>query len=191
MKLLIPFIYLTKKRKYCFLIRNLFFDRDGIINEVIFRDSKVESPRTFLEFRIRQEFVNFYNEIAESDFNLFVISNQPDVSRNKMDIEELEKMTNQLIFSFKFKDISYCLHDDSDNCNCRKPKPGMITKLLEKYNLLTDESILIGDSIKDVLAGLNAGIKTVLLRTNYNLNSDIHADYRINNLTEILKIIQG
>lgn len=186
-----PFTDLTKKRKYCILIRNLFFDRDGIINEVIFRDSRVESPRTFSEFKIRQEFIEFYNKIIKTGFNSFIISNQPDVQRNKMDIKELEMMTDQLNYSFNFKEISYCLHDDSDNCNCRKPKPGMITKLLEKYNLLKDESIFIGDSIKDVKAGLNAGIKTVLLRTNYNLNSDIHADYRINNLTEILKIIQG
>jgi D-glycero-D-manno-heptose 1,7-bisphosphate phosphatase len=78
------------------LIKTIFLDRDGIINDVVLRDSKVESPRTVSEFKIRPEFINFYKEIDTGGFNLFVISNQPDIARNKMDIKELEIMTEQI-----------------------------------------------------------------------------------------------
>ncbi len=172
------------------MIKNIFLDRDGIINDVVLRDSKVESPRTVSEFKIRPEFINFYKEIDTGGFNLFVISNQPDIARNKMDIKELEMMTEQLNSNFSFKEISYCIHDDSDNCNCRKPKPGMIINLLDKYNLQKEESILVGDSSKDISAGKNAGIKTVVLQTDYNRDSDINSDFEVGSLTEIIRIIK-
>ncbi len=172
------------------MIKTIFLDRDGIINDVVLRDSKVESPRTVSEFKIRPEFINFYKEIDTGGFNLFVISNQPDIARNKMDIKELEIMTEQLNSNFSFKEISYCIHDDSDNCNCRKPKPGMIISLLDKYNLQKEESILVGDSSKDISAGKNAGIKTVVLQTDYNRDSDINSDFEVGSLTEIIRIIK-
>jgi D-glycero-D-manno-heptose 1,7-bisphosphate phosphatase len=172
------------------LIKTIFLDRDGIINDVVLRDSKVESPRTVSEFKIRPEFINFYKEIDTGGFNLFVISNQPDIARNKMDIKELEIMTEQLNSNFSFKEISYCIHDDSDNCNCRKPKPGMIINLLDKHNLQKEESILVGDSSKDISAGKNAGIKTVVLQTDYNRDSDINSDFEVGSLTEIIRIIK-
>lgn len=172
------------------MINNLFLDRDGIINEIIYRDSKVESPRSLAEFKIRTDFVKFYNSIVNNDLKLFVISNQPDISRRKMDIQELELMTADLRKKFNFKEISYCMHDDGDNCSCRKPKPGMIQSILLKYNLDKEESLLIGDSIKDINAGKNAGIKTVLLLTDYNKDKQIEADYHINNLHEILTLMR-
>jgi D-glycero-D-manno-heptose 1,7-bisphosphate phosphatase len=107
-----------------------------------------------------------------------------------MDIKELEIMTEQLNSNFSFKEISYCIHDDSDNCNCRKPKPGMIISLLDKYNLQKEESILVGDSSKDISAGKNAGIKTVVLQTDYNRDSDINSDFEVGSLTEIIRIIK-
>ena len=172
------------------MIKNIFLDRDGIINEVVLRNSKAESPRTLSEFNIRQEFVDFYNKTADGNYNLFVVSNQPDIARNKMDIKELEMMTGQLKSSFNFKEISYCTHDDSDNCDCRKPKPGMIISILNKFKLEKQASVIVGDSSKDIAAGKNAGIKTILLQTGYNRGYSIKADYFINSLLEILSLIK-
>ena len=107
-----------------------------------------------------------------------------------MDIKELEKMTDKLNNSFNFEEISYCTHDDPDNCDCRKPKPGMITNLLNKYNLKKDESIIIGDSVKDVGAGKKAGIKTVILQTDYNTDKNINSDFKVRSLTEIIRILK-
>ena len=50
-----------------------------------------------------------------------------------MDIKELEMMTDRISSAFTIKEITYCTHDDPDNCDCRKPKPGMILELLKKY----------------------------------------------------------
>lgn len=167
------------------MIKNLFLDRDGIINEVVPRGKAVGSPRSLSEFRIRDEFLVFYQRLKKLEVNLFVISNQPDVARALMTRRELEEMTILLRDSFEFKEIVYCMHDDRDNCFCRKPKPGLITALLEKYELKKDESLLIGDGFKDIMAGQNAGIRTVFVSRDYNRENKCYPTHKITNLGEL------
>lgn len=170
------------------MIKNIFFDRDGIINEVVLRNSKIESPRFINEFKIKDDFINFYTGVSKKNICLFIISNQPDISRKLLTQEELELMNNQLKNNYVFKDIQYCPHDDSDNCNCRKPKPGMILNLLEKHNLNKEESIYIGDGWKDIEAGKKAGVKTVLLSQEYNSEIKSKPDYQVNSLMDLLSL---
>lgn len=170
------------------MIKNIFLDRDGIINNVVIRNSKVESPRNFKEFCVKDEFREFYDQVSLRDINLFVISNQPDISRGLMSENELNLMTDKLKLEFVFKEILYCKHDDKDDCYCRKPKPGMIIKIMEKHNLKADETIFIGDSWKDIDAGKNSNIRTVFLSQPYNASSKTEADLIINNLSEIFHL---
>ena len=152
------------------MIKNIFLDRDGIITQVVMRVSTIGSARNMNEFSIRADFQHFYEQIKNEKFNLFVVSNQPDIARNLMNQETLINMTSVLQKKFSFTEIFYCTHDNDDNCFCRKPKPGMILHLLQKHNLKQQESVIIGDSLKDIEAGQNAGIKTILLQTFYNKN---------------------
>ena len=89
---------------------------------------------------------------------------------------------------FDFTEITYCLHDDFDDCHCRKPKPGLISSMLEKYDILRDETLIIGDGYKDILAGKSAGIRTVYYRQGYNLNIRCEPDYVVDSLGEILDL---
>ncbi|MEW6702608.1 MAG: HAD-IIIA family hydrolase, partial [Bacteroidota bacterium] len=111
------------------------------------------------------------------------------IARKTMRHEELELMNDELKRVFKFEEIKYCIHDDFDNCTCRKPKPGMILNLIDKYNIEKNESILIGDSWKDIEAGKNAGIKTVLLSQNYNRGIKINPDYKVTSLMDLYHLI--
>ena len=77
-------------------------------------------------------------------------------------------MHDQLMNILPFKKLFVCVHDDEDNCSCRKPKPGMILEAISTNNLKHNECIMIGDSIKDVQSANSAGISTLLLDTNYN-----------------------
>ena len=83
-----------------------------------------------------------------------------------------------------FEEIFVCMHDDDDNCKCRKPKPGMILDAISKYNLFHEECIMIGDSVKDLKAANAAGIDAFLLDTNYNKNVDY--SYKIQSLISII-----
>jgi D-glycero-D-manno-heptose 1,7-bisphosphate phosphatase len=168
-------------------IRTIFFDRDGVINDVVMRGSSVSSPRTLAEFHIRPDFRELYSNLTRYKLQFFVVSNQPDVSRGFMEDSALVAMTETLS-EFKFGEILYCRHDDSDGCACRKPKPGMIGGVLAKYGLEPKEALILGDSHKDVQAGRAAGIGTVLIRRPYNQDSDCQPDYFIDEILQLLQL---
>ena len=165
--------------------KNIFFDRDGIINHVVMRDFVVGSPRYFEEFIIRSDFRALYSRIPR-EVNLFVITNQPDLSRNLMELVELTAMHDVLRSDFRFKSIEYCPHDDIDCCFCRKPKPGMIDRLVHKLELDKRQSVVIGDSVKDIDCAFNAGVDAIFLSTQYNqgtVSKQVPAVTELNELT--------
>ncbi len=166
-------------------IKNIFLDRDGTINEIIFRDSKATSPRSVDEFRLRDDFIRFHERAASLGKDLFIISNQPEVPRGLIDREFLEQIDLIIRSACRIKDVSYCLHDDGDGCDCRKPQPGMITRMIEKHALLRNETIMIGDTWKDVVAGKAAGVKTALLKRHYNRDGKCRPDHEIDNLMDL------
>jgi D-glycero-D-manno-heptose 1,7-bisphosphate phosphatase len=169
-------------------IKTIFFDRDGIINDVILRNNAISSPRNLSEFRIKDEFITFYKQLPKT-LNLFVVSNQPDITRQLLSVEVLEHMHDQLKAQCLFKEILYCPHDNANNCACRKPKPGMINSLLFKHQLKAEESIIIGDSEKDILAGQAAGIQTIYWRQYYNPIRGCKPHFVIDKLSDMLGII--
>jgi D-glycero-D-manno-heptose 1,7-bisphosphate phosphatase len=99
-------------------------------------------------------------------------------------------MNQKLQSSFSFTDIVYCLHDDRDNCQCRKPKPGMLNNLIARYNIDKDKAIILGDREKDILAGQAAGIKTVYFKDKFNQMPSCHPDFVINKLNDMLGILK-
>ena len=162
---------------------NIFLDRDGVINEVIFRKDIVSSPRFIDEFKFREDFLSFAKNVDKTK-KFFVVTNQPDVKRKLLRENHLKEMHKKLMDILDFEEIFVCMHDDDDNCKCRKPKPGMILDAISKHNLFHEECILIGDSVKDLKAANAAGIDAFLLDTNYNKNVDY--SYKIQSLISII-----
>jgi D-glycero-D-manno-heptose 1,7-bisphosphate phosphatase len=169
-------------------IRNLILDRDGVINEVIIREGVVSAPWSLDEFKLFDEFVRLHDEAAKRQLKMFVVSNQPDVSRKLLPEEVLQSMTDQLQ-RFSLTEIFYCRHENHHECTCRKPKPGMIVEILSKYSLRPDETVMVGDSHKDVGAGQGAGVRTIYVRRAYNREFTCKPDFIVDSLDEIMGII--
>ena len=110
-------------------------------------------------------------------FLLFIISNQPDIARGNIKKGTTEEINKILYEKLPIKEIKFCPHDDKDNCNCRKPKPGMIFELSKKYNVDLKQSYVIGDSWKDIKAAENAGVQSILIDS--KCNKDVGAKYRV------------
>ena len=147
----------------------IILDRDGVVNEVVIKEGKISSPHLPEEFVIRRDFSHFCAFLFHLQVPVFVASNQPDVKRGLMSEMALAAMTKQLCGEYPIiQEVLYCLHDDIDACACRKPKPGLLQALIEEHRLAKETTLFIGDSLKDVLAGQSAGLKTVFLRKNYN-----------------------
>ena len=168
----------------------IFLDRDGVINEVVFHESdKPSSPWTFSEFKLLPGIKEPLEEFKKMGFLLFIISNQPDISRGFIEKGITEKISKIIYDNFPIKEILICPHDDHHYCNCRKPKPGMIFELSKKYDIDIKKSFLIGDNWKDTEAGQKAGCKTIIINTKYNKTID--ADYRTENLSTAVKLIKS
>jgi len=162
----------------------VFFDRDGVLNHLVERDGSFYSPQNFTDFQISPESFDVIHKVKELGYLAIVVSNQPDISRGKLEQSELDKITNILLNDLKVDDVFYCTHDDIDECSCRKPKPGLFHLAQTKYNINFNRSIMVGDTWKDVEAAKSANIKMFLLNTDYNQNiEDIE---RIKKLSEIL-----
>jgi len=168
----------------------VFLDRDGIINRVVFRgSSKPIAPWTIDEFTFETDINMPLNEIKNSGYYLFVVTNQPDLSKGLVRPEVVTLFHKRISDELPINEISVCPHIDDHNCLCRKPKPGMILDLAKKYNIDLEESFMVGDTWKDISAGSTAGCKTVLIKKPYN--TIVKAEIIIDHLRDLATLIKN
>lgn len=166
--------------------RAIFFDRDGVINKAIVEEGRPFSPRTFEEFELVDNIGDLLELCRKEGFLNIIITNQPDISRGLIDENSLRKMHKFIKKNMSVDDILVCPHTDTDNCYCRKPKPGMLLAAADKWNIDLNGSFLIGDQWKDMEAGRNAGCTTILIDCHYNKGVD--SDFRIGDLSSAIEI---
>ena len=155
----------------------IFLDRDGVINKN--RDDYVKSTK---ELEI---FSNIGKEILKlkmKGFLIIVITNQSVINRQIITIKELEEI-HLTIQKFLKKSKTcidkfyFCPHRPDENCECRKPNPGLIKQAINEFSIDASKSWMIGDSITDIQAGEKAGCETIFLKQN-------------DSFTNVLKIIK-
>ena len=172
-------------------MKSIFLDRDGVINVPTIMDAKPYAPRRFDKFTFYEGIEDLLSYLSAKDFLLIVVTNQPDIGNELVKLEEVEKMHNLLCESLPVTEVMVCPHSQLDECNCRKPQPGMIKTAIAKYNIDVRQSWLIGDRWSDILAGTIVGLKTIFIDRHYSesLSMRINADYRVEELEQIYKII--
>jgi len=171
------------------MARAVFLDRDGVINDVVWRGGKPGSPRSLREFQIDPGACIALERLRDAGFKLFVITNQPDLARGLLDPQSLEEMSHQLTTQLPITAVAVCPHDDHDECNCRKPRPGMLERLAASDQIELSRSFVIGDTWRDVGAARAAGCIAIIIDRSYNGGDQ--ADYRVRNLTEAAELIIG
>jgi D-glycero-D-manno-heptose 1,7-bisphosphate phosphatase len=142
----------------------VFLDRDGILNELVERDGVPVSPRRPEDFRISRGAADAVQALHSVGLPVFVVTNQPDIARGHMTAAALDAMSAMLRATLPIDDLAVCPHDDADRCACRKPKPGMLLALAERWGVDLEGSYMVGDSWRDMAAGRAAGCRTILVR---------------------------
>ena len=143
--------------------RTVFLDRDGVINQ--------DSPlyiKTCDEFEFLPGSIEAIKLLARHNYDVILITNQSVIGRGMVTMEGLDaifsKMTRMVEEAGgKIKDIYFCPHTPEDQCDCRKPKPGMILSATRRYNIDPGRSVMIGDSAKDILCARSAGVGCAVL----------------------------
>ena len=142
-----------------------FLDRDGVINIDHAYVNRVE------DFEFKDGIFELFETLQDMGFVLFVVTNQSGIARGYYSLEDFLNLSEYMLSELekrgvKIKEIAYCPHhpDITGECECRKPKPGMILDLASRYGIDLKSSILIGDKQSDIDAGKNAGLgKTYLV----------------------------
>lgn len=168
-------------------MRAVFLDRDGVVNQVVFRQGKPASPRSLEEFVWVEGIGEAIARLKASSFYVFVVTNQPDVARSKLAPKVLAQISENIWQSLPIDDILVCPHDDQDDCACRKPRPGMLVSLAAKWQVSLRHSFMVGDSWKDMAAGQSAGCQTILIEQQYNQGTK--SDFKAANLSTAVDII--
>lgn len=113
----------------------------------------------------------------DGGFELFVVTNQPDVARGRATAAEIERMHEALVAMLPIREVRACFHDGSDECSCRKPKPGMLTDAARDHGIDLRQSFMVGDRWSDVLAGQAAGCESILIETPYSKKEKCSPDH--------------
>jgi D-glycero-D-manno-heptose 1,7-bisphosphate phosphatase len=145
----------------------IFLDRDGVLNEAIIRNGKPDSPRDPSELIIAEGARAALDELKREGFLLIVVTNQPNIVRGKTTRLDVDQINARLAAALPLDAIEVCEHDDQDECECRKPKPGMILRAREKFGLNLARSFMVGDRWRDIEAGRRAGCRTILIGEGY------------------------
>ena len=147
--------------------RAVFLDRDGVLNRPVIRAGKSYPPDSLKDFEILPGVESACILLKNAGFCLIVVTNQPDVATGKQKPHVVEAMHAKLLSHLPVDDIIACYHVDSDNCTCRKPRPGMIFAAAEKHNIDLSKSFLVGDRWKDIEAGQHAGCHSFFIDYKY------------------------
>ena len=168
----------------------VFLDRDGVINKAFIKDGLPKSPNSLSELKILPGVKESILRLKELDFICLVVTNQPDVPRGKINKNTVIEMNNFLKKEIKLDDIFVCYHDDKDNCNCRKPKPGLLLQAIKKWNVDFKKSFIIGDRWRDIQAGEKIGCKTIFLDYKYKDIKPKNPDFVTDTLLNATYIIE-
>lgn len=167
--------------------RAVFLDRDGVINKAIIKDEKAYSPRTLSEFKISKNIAEDIARIKRAGYLVIVITNQPDIARGTVKKSEVDKMSEAIRAKLDVDEILVCPHDDGDDCDCRKPRPGLILRAVSQYKIDLEKSFLVGDGWKDMGAAQAAGCRGILINAVYNQGIDCFK--RVRNFHEAVDAI--
>lgn len=171
------------------MLRAVFLDRDGVINRAVVRSGKPYPPANAAELEILPRVPEALNRIREAGFISIVVTNQPDVARGTTSMADVEAINMALAKNLAIDEFSVCYHDSGDNCECRKPKPGMLLQAAKKWDIDLATSYMVGDRWRDVEAGQRAGCRTIFIDYGYDEKQPEQCDYRATSLWEAADII--
>ncbi len=173
-----------------------FLDRDGVINEDYGYVHQIEA------FKFCEGALEGLKLLKSQNYLLIIVTNQSGIDRGLFSEFDYKKLTKQYLKKLSEKGLNidaiyHCPHHPNYSeeifkyCNCRKPKPGMILDASKEFNIDLSNSIIIGDSERDLKAGKNAGIKKRFLIStqNYKKNDNKLVTKTFSSLLECAKYI--
>lgn len=167
----------------------VFLDRDGVINEISVTNGVPHPPNNVQEFRFLPGVREACEALNRAGYLLIVVTNQPDVARGTQTREQVEEINRLVEQELPVARVLSCYHDNSDACDCRKPKPGLLLQAASRWEIDLSGSFMIGDRWSDTLAGKTAGCRTILIERDYSQRDKCQPDWIAQDLPTASKLI--
>ncbi len=166
------------------MTRLIILDRDGVINED--SDDYIKSPQEWIPIPNSLEAIALLNKAG---FTISVASNQSGLARGYYSLETLNLIDQKMheavkAVGGKIDSVFYCPHGPNDDCNCRKPKPGLLHQIATHYQVSLENVPFVGDSLRDLQAANAVSATPILVRTGKGVrtlekNNDLLKDVRV------------
>jgi D-glycero-D-manno-heptose 1,7-bisphosphate phosphatase len=171
--------------------RAVFLDRDGVINRALERDKKPYPPRSLDEFEILPEVPVACAKLKQAGFLLIVVTNQPDVGRGSLQKEIVETIHAGMSQRLPIDRVEVCYHPGhgGSECDCRKPKPGMLLRAASELGIDLAQSWMVGDRWRDIDCGHAAGCRTIFIDRGYAEELRKKPHFSAGNLAQAADII--
>ena len=149
--------------------RAVFLDRDGVINRALERDGKPYPPSNLSEFQILPGVAAACAKLKQAGYLLIVATNQPDVGRGTLKRETVGTIHAEMCRQLPIDRVETCYHpgQGQSDCDCRKPKPGMLLRAARELGIDLKQSWMVGDRWRDVDCGHAAGCRTIFIDRGY------------------------
>ncbi len=143
----------------------IILDRDGVINQD--SDDYVKSLEEWIPLAGSCEAIA---DLSKAGYTIAIATNQSGLARGYFTVDDLDAMHDRLnslveAAGGKIATIKYCPHGPDDGCDCRKPLPGLVDQIEQELGISAGGAFFIGDSLRDLQAGLTKGCKPVLVMT--------------------------
>jgi D-glycero-D-manno-heptose 1,7-bisphosphate phosphatase len=169
----------------------VFLDRDGVINRALTRDGKPYPPASLAEFEILPGVPEACAKLNQAGFLLVVATNQPDVGRGTTSQQTVEAIHDYIRRKLPIDRVEACYHPGkgASECDCRKPKPGMLLRAARELGIDLSRSFMVGDRWRDIDAGRAAGVTTILIDYGYSEELRQPPHHRAGSLLEAAELI--
>ncbi len=171
----------------------IFLDRDGVINKDPGFGGYITS---WEEFKFLPGAVEAIRKLNQAGFEIIIISNQAGVAKGLYSMEDLNEITENMLREIKktggrIRSVYYCPHRDEDNCDCRKPKTGLLFQASKGLEIDFTQTFFVGDNRRDILAAKAVGCQSIfVLSGNTRLEDlDIEPNFIARDLLEAVNNI--
>jgi D-glycero-D-manno-heptose 1,7-bisphosphate phosphatase len=167
----------------------VFLDRDGVLNRSSNRDGVPSPPNSLDDFELLPGVREAVGQLKDAGYVLVVVTNQPDIARGTQEASVVDAINAVIQREMPIDAVLVCPHDDVDDCECRKPKPGLLLQAVERFDIDLDRSFMVGDRWRDVAAGRAAGCRTVQVGSLDEGDQSVAATARRDDLADAVRWI--
>ena len=169
----------------------VFLDRDGTINVGVPVYERVDSID---KLKLLPTVMEALTKLASLDYGIFLVTNQGGIAEGLITEADFDDINNKLLGMIESSGIEviktyHCPHGEDSTCECRKPKPKMILDAAKEYDINLKNSWMIGDRPSDVMTGINAGTKTILVQSGAVKDKSADATYTAPTLLDAINFV--